>query len=175
MHPFCTPWKCFQGVEKECIGNKWVKVSKFWARASFILLKKSVAGFLLQFVSNKATEQNGCFKKTKLAKPAYQGVRNIGFSENLVCFVFLKYTFWDLPFCLFTEEFWCLDGCSSFRNKYALKIVIWDQIILVRKISNHKHSWIINTCISCEACSFGDSDDAEVEEAVLLSSPSPSS
>ena len=57
MHPFCTPWKCFQGVEKECIGNKWVKVSKFWARASFILLKKSVAGFLLQFVSNKATEQ----------------------------------------------------------------------------------------------------------------------
>ena len=32
MHPFSTPWKhqktdriCFQGVEKGCIGDKWVK------------------------------------------------------------------------------------------------------------------------------------------------------
>ena len=35
MHPFSTPWKhrsenlaifwCFQGIEKECIGNEWVK------------------------------------------------------------------------------------------------------------------------------------------------------
>ena len=33
MHPFSTPWKhqktlrfyCFQGVEKGCIGNEWVK------------------------------------------------------------------------------------------------------------------------------------------------------
>ena len=24
MHPFSTPW-CFQGVEKWCIGNEWVK------------------------------------------------------------------------------------------------------------------------------------------------------
>ena len=29
MHPFSTPWKdqvfwCFQGLEKECIGNEWV-------------------------------------------------------------------------------------------------------------------------------------------------------
>ena len=31
---------------------------------------------------------------------AYQGVRNICFSENLACFVFLKHPFWDSPFCL---------------------------------------------------------------------------
>ena len=33
MHPFPTPWKhqkafwCFQGIEKGCIGSKWVKVT----------------------------------------------------------------------------------------------------------------------------------------------------
>ena len=31
---------------------------------------------------------------------AYQGIRNIRFSENLVCFVFLKHPFWDSPFYL---------------------------------------------------------------------------
>ena len=28
----------------------------------------------------------------------YQGVRNVCFSENLACFVFLKHPFWDSPF-----------------------------------------------------------------------------
>ena len=28
MHPFSTTWKCFQGVEKGCIGNEWVKQSE---------------------------------------------------------------------------------------------------------------------------------------------------
>ena len=26
MHPFCTPWKHFQGVQKGCILNEWVKL-----------------------------------------------------------------------------------------------------------------------------------------------------
>ena len=51
---------------------------------------------------------------------AYQGVRNVRFSENLACFVFLKHPFWDLPFCLianenkFTEakQFTCLNEIS---------------------------------------------------------------
>ena len=38
MHPFSTSWKhrkvfwCFQGVEKGCIGNEWVKLDNtfFW-------------------------------------------------------------------------------------------------------------------------------------------------
>ena len=34
----------------------------------------------------------------------YQGVRNVRFSENLVCFVFLEHLFWDLPFCLITDD-----------------------------------------------------------------------
>ena len=36
---------------------------------------------------------------------AYQGVRNNRFSENLVCFVFLKHPFWDSPFNLITNDF----------------------------------------------------------------------
>ena len=35
---------------------------------------------------------------------AYQGVRNVNFSENLACYVFLKHPFWDSPFCLITDE-----------------------------------------------------------------------
>ena len=34
----------------------------------------------------------------------YQGVKNVHFSENLTCFVFLKHPFWDSPFCLITDE-----------------------------------------------------------------------
>ena len=35
---------------------------------------------------------------------AYEGVRNVSFSENLACFVFLKHPFWDSPFCLITYD-----------------------------------------------------------------------
>ena len=35
---------------------------------------------------------------------AYQGVRNVRFLENLACFVFLKYPFWDSPFRLITND-----------------------------------------------------------------------
>ena len=39
--------------------------------------------------------QNGC---------AYQGVRNVSFSENLECFAFLLPPFWDSPFCFITGK-----------------------------------------------------------------------
>ena len=35
---------------------------------------------------------------------AYQGVRNIHYSENLACFVFLSPSFWDLHFCHITDK-----------------------------------------------------------------------
>ena len=35
----------------------------------------------------------------------YQRVRNICFSENLTYFVFLKHSFWDLPFCFIMDDF----------------------------------------------------------------------
>ena len=36
---------------------------------------------------------------------AYQGVRNVCFSESLACVVFLKHSFWDSPFWLITDVF----------------------------------------------------------------------
>ena len=59
------------------------------------------------FQENKARQ---IFRKTNISYPlirtrtcVYQGVRNVRFSENLACFVFLKHLFWDSPFCLITE------------------------------------------------------------------------
>ena len=42
--------------------------------------------------------------KAKGRTCAYQGVRNVRFSENLACFVFLKHLFWDSRFCFITNE-----------------------------------------------------------------------
>ena len=50
-------------------------------------------------IRQKGESQNGCFKTC-----AYQGVRNLRFSENLPCFIFLKHPFWDSPFCLITDD-----------------------------------------------------------------------
>ena len=40
----------------------------------------------------------------KKRRCAYQEVRNVRFSENLACFVFLLPPFWDSPFCPITNE-----------------------------------------------------------------------
>ena len=71
-------------------------------------------------IREKGESQNRCFKKRKHTKffekkifftpwypltCAYQGVRNVCFSENLMCSVLLKHQFWDSLFCLVTDEF----------------------------------------------------------------------
>ena len=80
-------------------------------------------------IRQKGKSQIGYFKKTKLAifseirtfltpwyadvrvrirvrtcTCVYQGIRNVRFSENLACYVFLKHPSWDSPFCLITDE-----------------------------------------------------------------------
>ena len=45
---------------------------------------------------------------------AYQGVRNVAFSENLRCFDFLKHPSWDSPFCLNTNDL--VLSTTSFQN-----------------------------------------------------------
>ena len=78
--------------------------------------------FILDIVGNKAKRRilkrvfqenkaRQIFRKTNISYPlistrtrAYHGVRNVHFSENLACFVFLKYPFWDSPFCLITDD-----------------------------------------------------------------------
>ena len=48
-------------------------------------------------------------RKTNILYPliracVYQGVRDVRFSENLACFVFLKHLLSDSPFCLITDD-----------------------------------------------------------------------
>ena len=85
--------------------------------------------FISSVIKQKIESQNGCFKKTKHAKFSekrkfltplsrtrtcvYQGVRNVCFSENLACFVFLKHPFWGMPFCLINDDI-------AFRESFFL-------------------------------------------------------
>ena len=63
------------------------------------------------FQENKACQM---FRKTNISYTlmrtrtcAYLGVKNVCFSENLACFVFLKHLFLDSPFCLITDDLSC--------------------------------------------------------------------
>ena len=52
----------------------------------------------------KSQKRNISYSLIPTCACAYYGVRNGRFSENLACFVFLQHLFWDLPFCLITDE-----------------------------------------------------------------------
>ena len=61
------------------------------------------------FQENKARQ---IFRKTNIScllirtrTCVYQEVRNVRFSENLACLVFLKHPFWDSPFWLGSDDF----------------------------------------------------------------------
>ena len=75
---------------------------------------------------------------------AYQGVRNVRFSENLGCFVFLKHPFWDSPFYLITDELWknVLDkedvGAMTMELSKAFDTIHYDLIIF--KLRGHDFS-----------------------------------
>ena len=63
------------------------------------------------------------FRKTNISYPlitcAYQGVRNVRFSKNLTCFVFLKHPFLESLFCLITYKLTILHvTCSKFRYHF---------------------------------------------------------
>ena len=79
------------------------------------------------FQENKAHQ---IFRKTNISYSlirtrtcAYQGVRNVCFSENLMCFVFLKHPFWDSSFCLITVDIDTLPSYYRNSKKKKKKIV----------------------------------------------------
>ena len=79
------------------------------------------------FQENKACQ---IFRKTNISYPlirtrmcAYQGGRNVRFSENLASFVFLKHPFWDSPFCLITDE------------QYVYPMEILEQCVYLLKVN----------------------------------------
>ena len=86
------------------------------------LLHVFLACLTLHLIGNKAKERiskrvfqekkaRQIFRKTNIFYSmirtrtcAYQGVKNIHFSENLVSFLFLKHPLWDSPFCFITDD-----------------------------------------------------------------------
>ena len=92
------------------------------------------------FQENKARQ---IFRKTNISyllirtrTCAYQGVRNVRFSENLVCFVFLKHPFWDSPFCLITDELNIFTKYSEISFNYQIDFPeVMKVIRLVENIS----------------------------------------
>ena len=76
-----------------------------------------------QFVGNKAEGQiskrviqenkaRHIFRKNNIFQPLIRTVKNVRFSENLTCFIFLKFPFWDPPFCLITDELASISNMS---------------------------------------------------------------
>ena len=56
------------------------------------------------FQENKARQNKHFLPPDMQTYVAYQGVKNVRFSENLTRFVFLKHPFWDSIFCLTTDK-----------------------------------------------------------------------
>ena len=83
------------------------------------------------FQENKAPQ---IFQKTIISYPlvhflcacGYQGVKNVRFSENLACFVFLKHSFWDSAFYLFTDEIKQFE--KVFCNTYLI-MKVWELLV----------------------------------------------
>ena len=87
------------------------------------------------FQEKKARQIFRIFWKMNISYPlihkricAYEGVRNVRFSENLACFVFL------LPFCLITDNF------PNLRKKE------WQKILILSKI-NHINLFLYKNCM----------------------------
>ena len=117
----------------------------------------------MSLIRQKGESHNGCFKKTKHVKfsekrtsltplirirmcdkSKYQilrvrirGLRNVRFSENLTCFVFLKHPFWDSPFCLITDDLWFFE-ISVTRFLYNYSIHNYGQLSSIGKYQCNK-------------------------------------
>ena len=93
-------------LQKQKIKQDFIFLCELF-KAEFIfdpdVSREQVISWNTSVIRQQGESQNGYFKKTKHAE-FYQGVRNVRFWENLTCFVFLKHPFWDLPFCLITNE-----------------------------------------------------------------------
>ena len=74
---------------------------------------------------------------------AYQGVRNVRFSENFACFYFLKHSFWDSPFCHFLEEI---------QYQKLKPLLLFSLTILKKIINTHKYFLHISTILMTGNC-----------------------
>ena len=93
--------------------------------------------------------QNGCFKKVKHVKfsgkrtffSLYQGLKNVRFSDNLTCIVFLKDPFWDWASALLPTTYGNIRGKNSTQTWSNTRFFIsnagrnWQKI--KRRLSNN--------------------------------------
>ena len=73
-------------------------------------------GYIPSLISKRANLKTGVLRKQSTPNFDTLGVRNVRFSENLACFVFLKHPFLDSsPFRLITDDTWlCIhDGVTT--------------------------------------------------------------
>ena len=116
----------------------------------------------------KDESQNGCYKKTKqvrfskkrtLLTPmictrtcAYQEVRNVRFSENLTCFVFLKHPLCVSPFCPITDDILhhVLQGKYEKREKFLTTVreATYNNYFIVKCFLKSNVARVILLCIN---------------------------
>ena len=94
------------------------------------------------WISERVFQENKVrqiFRKTNISYPlirtrtcVYPGVRNVRFSENLACFVFLKHPFRDSPFCVITDDFFPQEAIEVIFQNY------WNTLLLVNFLNNGK-------------------------------------
>ena len=103
----------------------------FWFVVHYIFPNKAERRIWKRvFQENKAHQ---IFRKTNISyslirtlRCAYQGVRNVCFSENLMCFVFLKHPFWDSSFCFITVD---IDTLPSYYRNSKKIYIYWKGFI----------------------------------------------
>ena len=97
------------------------------------------------FQENKPSQ---IFWKTNISYPlkrtrtcGYQGVRNVHFSENLTCFVFLKHPFWDSPFCLITDVFKVVISFAFGSALHRFGVLNINKVVLFKMIIEDLLLW----------------------------------
>ena len=79
------------GIFIRCLSSVWKNLLKF---CNNVFWKISIFA-----TERKSSTFCDIFYESKSVK-IYQRVKNVHFSENLACFLFLSHPFWDLPFAL---------------------------------------------------------------------------
>ena len=65
---------------------------------------------------------------------SYPLIRNICFSGNLACFVFLKLPFWDFPICFITDK---LQYSNTYFMMFRCCFILWGLFVLNIYIKNY--------------------------------------
>ena len=87
-----------EGILLHCVKYARIRFSLTWVKRAnlktYVTRKQSTPNFLEKTISYPMIRKRIC---------AYQGVKNVCFSESLTCLLFSLPPFCDLPFCLITD------------------------------------------------------------------------